>query len=1496
MKNKHMNRVSLIMASSMLLSLASNLQAKAAVAGSNISYSNDFEKSVLPDDISGVLTSKDVSIDSLGENNKALKFTSKFDGTDDWDNNKHEFAFNYSSLKDLTKGAKIEYDIIIPTNNKEFSGIMKSAGGFTTHDTVEDTWGWSSLESSDIVSTDFTDLGNGYSIKHVSTTLNEEIKGIFKLDLQIDAYNCNYKGDIYLDNIKVTEAAKTDSTKPVYNIIYENDYESGKLPDAAGVLNSKDIFLETIGDSKVMKVSSKFDGTGDWVSNQHQLTFNFQYSGTVSKNATVEYDLIIPKENANFSGTMKCAGGITTNNVEEDTWDWTSLSIEDAVASDFEDLGNGYLLKHVKQTLPNDVTNLYNVTLQISAYECTYKGDFYIDNVSLKDVIEQSAEEEDKLFYVNDYEAKELPNSVGGVLKSSDITIDSLDTYGNVMKFTSKFDGTDDWDNNKHEFAYDVKSDEVITKKAKLEYDVIIPTKNKGFDGLIKSAGGVNTYNSETDEWEWVNLSGFDMKSDDFTDLGNGYSVKHVVVNPTDEIKGLVKLDIQIDAYNCNYKGDIYIDNIKFHEQGEKQKEEIPADAKVWNFDDETKGLDGWKYEGAWSYDGTHDVSYDKDTIGSGSLKLDLDFTKNEADGWSEVKVDNYFNDGIDVSNYNRCSFDFYYSPANMSKGSFKAKLFMNDSSNNSISENADIDFSKGTYVGNGLKKVKVTVNFDSKKMKSNLITLSVVGSSTDYKGSVYLDNVMLYKEDVKDIYVDKTAVPTENPTKIDVSKLDTPSKVKLVDSNAIDQTASLLAYLHGVGESDKVIYGHQNDTHSKAVLQNSGSNSDTKDVTGSLAGICGVDALSFTGAEFHLPAGDKRDLVTGVADMSKEIYKEGGILTLSAHMPNFARVAEKPKVNGKYDYTGYTVGDGTGDVVNRILPGGDLNEVYTGYLDMIADYGLQLQKEGIPVLFRPFHENNYSWFWWGKDFCDAETYKQLYGYTVEYLRDTKGVHNFLYVYSPNGPFEDEEDYLSRYPGDAFVDVMAFDMYHHAPKGDDDPWFDSFKNTCNLVQTAAEKHGKLATVSETGISQGNNVACPPSGNKCMDWFSKVGDIVSETKLPYYLVWANFDGKTNFFSPYMVSETRGHEMINNFIDFYNKDNSVFANGTGDYTSLKVEKEGSYSYGYITSPSSGSRVCKPTTIKAKVSGEGENAVTFKVKNSKGEVVATLSGIKNSEGYEAELTQEVLDVIGKKLGNIELYIGDELVANSNIIFNMEESKVDPLVVDKFEDYGDEDSLLQQGWGTLAGEGCSVNPTLFTDEKGNHDLAFNYKISTEKIAEGYAGVTKVKSVDWSDCNALRFWCTPDGKGQKLVIQITSNGEDFEVFLPEFAATTEPQLITLPFSQFVGKNGGKFDPSKIERIGIWCNTIVPKDNEGAFTVDSTMYFDNIEAVNTNNDVDSTVLKGDVDGNGKVNMIDYIQLKMYLARKTTDIDKKNADVDVNGTINVKDLMALRTMV
>ena len=916
-----------------------------------------------------------------------------------------------------------------------------------------------------------------------------------------------------------------------------------------------------------------------------------------------------------------------------------------------------------------------------------------------------------------------------------------------------------------------------------------------------------------------------DVDLADAEDLGNGLKKAKVTLKFDSMDIDVNSITLGIVGSYTDYKGDLYIDNIKF-DKSQKIVEGLKS-----TFDNDAEG---WKYEGSWAYNGTEEVGYDADLQ---ALKLGVDYSADVDSSWSEFKINKYLDDAENFAKYNFVSFDFIFNPDNMTTGTFKTKLFIPDGPTKDV----DIDLADAEDLGNGLKKAKVTLKFDSMDVDVNSITLGIVGNCIDYKGNLYIDNIVFGQMQEEEVYVEKTAIPTtQEKVTLDDLKATMPQSVKLVDSEATQSTADLYAYLIGLGKTDKVIYGHQNDTHHKAMYQG-GSNSDTKDITGSISGLTGIDGLSFTGDELSLTDEEKAEGLTytkKAAQIAVDAAKEGAITTLSCHMPNFAKVQEKGlDAEGKYDYSGYSPNVTSGNVAERIMPGGDLNEVYNGYLDLIADYASNIKDENgkeIPVLFRPFHENNGSWFWWGAAYCDAQTYKNLYAYTVDYLKNVKNVHNFLYVYSPNGPFEDEKDYLSRYPGDAYVDILAFDMYHDDPLEDatKDPWMTSFKETVNLVQNIAEERGKLSAASETGIRI-NGLGMPITGNPNKNWFKDISDIVSESDMPYYMAWSNFNNTDNFFAPFMANETKGHEMINEFIDYYNDSKSVFADGIDDYTKAGTTIDEAYPAGYITSPISRSRILEPVKINAKVDN-AKGDVVFNIKNKNGEVVETIKAENVNGSWTADLTQELLDKIGATTGTIELQSGDNVLNYVNAIFNIKEAEKIPEVVDDFESYMGDDDLLSGEWTTNAGPGCKSTLKLSKDHKytGDYGLEFNYNISTEKTSEGWTGITKSLDADWTGKDALQVWCTPDGQGQKLVIQITSNGEDFEVRMPEFAATTEPQKLVIPFSDFKGKNGGTLDLSKITKMGIWCNTLVPEGHEGAWTVNSTMYFDDIRAVN----------------------------------------------------------------
>lgn len=253
-------------------------------------------------------------------------------------------------------------------------------------------------------------------------------------------------------------------------------------------------------------------------------------------------------------------------------------------------------------------------------------------------------------------------------------------------------------------------------------------------------------------------------------------------------------------------------------------------------------------------------------------------------------------------------------------------------------------------------------------------------------------------------------------------------------------------------------------------------------------------------------------------------------------------------------------------------------------------------------ILFRPFHENTGSWFWWGAAFCDAQTYKSVFKYTVEYLRDDKDVHNLLYVYGPGSEAANVEEYAERYPGDGYVDMVGFDMYHDNPT-QEDSFIINFTKELNVVESFAKAHGKLVAVTETGVrhdvQEGDNqTALKKNGNARLDWHQEILDAVKASEASYYLVWANFSEKDGFYTPYVktVKEDgvkHGQEMMDNFIRFFNQNNSIFAvnqkQALEQMKSVSIQAEAAVKQdGYVISPVAGTRVLEAVTLKAKVSG--------------------------------------------------------------------------------------------------------------------------------------------------------------------------------------------------------------------------------------------------------------------------------------------------------------------
>jgi mannan endo-1,4-beta-mannosidase len=309
------------------------------------------------------------------------------------------------------------------------------------------------------------------------------------------------------------------------------------------------------------------------------------------------------------------------------------------------------------------------------------------------------------------------------------------------------------------------------------------------------------------------------------------------------------------------------------------------------------------------------------------------------------------------------------------------------------------------------------------------------------------------------------------------------------------------------------VIFGHQDDLAYGVGWRGDKGRSDVKSVTGSYPALYGWDlARMELGNDKdinNIPFAQQRALV-------KQVYQRGGINTFCWHLNN--------PVNGRSAW------DTSQNTVREIIPGGAHHQAYVKYLDRIARYLKSLKGEDgepIPILFRPFHELTGNWFWWGKNTCSPEDFKSLWCFTIEYLRQKKKLHNLLIVYSV-ADFKTTGDFMERYPGDIYVDVLGFDSYCYKSVAD---FQKNLEQQISITQNIALHHHKLFTIAETGYE-----LLPQN-----DWWTKVLlPVISRYKLSYLMVWRN-GRPDHFYAPYP-----GQASAADFKTFFTSGQTMFQN--------------------------------------------------------------------------------------------------------------------------------------------------------------------------------------------------------------------------------------------------------------------------------------------------------------------------------------------------------------
>lgn len=405
-------------------------------------------------------------------------------------------------------------------------------------------------------------------------------------------------------------------------------------------------------------------------------------------------------------------------------------------------------------------------------------------------------------------------------------------------------------------------------------------------------------------------------------------------------------------------------------------------------------------------------------------------------------------------------------------------------------------------------------------------------------------------------------------------------------DSDANQETQTLLFHLKNTLAGDGILMGHQNDlvsgikddtdifseynSWSELILKNIPSqnvkvyNSDIFRVCGDYAAVHGFDI----GRMEMYPHTNNIDWYrfSFIRQAIIDAYGRKGISTITWHMfnPKTYEVIHDIEYtdsiihNGWVEYTDSIVIASSGHygpwIENNdpeevspfpevLTEGTALNDTLNNFLTIAGDYFKSLTTKDtipvptrndpdavlirdvtVPIIFRPFHELNGGSFWWGVRTCTDEEYIALWRYMFHYLTNTLDVHNLLFCWSPYGK-QSAESYLQRYPGDEYVDILGFEYNN---QGMDFYYADAFNTTVDVVYALAQAKDKPFALCENGIYEPTFINAGPT--YFTDYFNWIYEDNEARNISYILFWRNYGDE--FKVPYP-----GSDLASNFKEMY-----------------------------------------------------------------------------------------------------------------------------------------------------------------------------------------------------------------------------------------------------------------------------------------------------------------------------------------------------------------------
>jgi mannan endo-1,4-beta-mannosidase len=196
------------------------------------------------------------------------------------------------------------------------------------------------------------------------------------------------------------------------------------------------------------------------------------------------------------------------------------------------------------------------------------------------------------------------------------------------------------------------------------------------------------------------------------------------------------------------------------------------------------------------------------------------------------------------------------------------------------------------------------------------------------------------------------------------------------------------------------------------------------------------------------------------------------------------------------------------------LTPGTELYKRWAAQVDTVAFYLKKLRNAKVPILWRPYHEMNGDWFWWGAR-TGAYSTKALYLQLFDRYVNHHKLNNLIWIWSVDRAHKEEMYYSKYYPGNNYLDIVALDVYG---RDFNQVYYDSL---------VALSKGKPMVLGEVGN--------PPTPD--------ILDI--QPRWCYYVTWAN-----------MVRNTlkKDYEVLMNDPRVINKEDQAYIDAVAQYRKI------------------------------------------------------------------------------------------------------------------------------------------------------------------------------------------------------------------------------------------------------------------------------------------------------------------------------------------------------